>query len=221
MSYNFNFAVIWRQFDVILEALGLGLLLAAISLVIGTVIGLACGYVYRTANKPLQALVWSYVEFIRNVPLLLLIFFFYFGLPEIGIRMFDKYETFVITLSIYAGAYLTEVFRAGLTSVPERYVEAAKAIGLRPWQTQVYVVLPLTFRIVLPSLSNNFISLFKDTSLAAAIAIPELTFTARQINANTFRVMEAWLTASLLYLAVCYLIAILLRQVEKRYSVVR
>src|SRR3546814_454026 len=220
MSYNFNFAVIWRQFDVILEALGLGLLLAAISLVIGTVIGLACGYVYRTANKPLQALVWSYVEFIRNVPLLL-IFFFYFGLPEIGIRMFDKYETFVITLSIYAGAYLTEVFRAGLTSVPERYVEAAKAIGLRPWQTQVYVVLPLTFRIVLPSLSNNFISLFKDTSLAAAIAIPELTFTARQINANTFRVMEAWLTASLLYLAVCYLIAILLRQVEKRYSVVR
>src|SRR3546814_5715078 len=88
--------------------------------------------------------------------------------------------TFVNTLSIYAGAYLTEVFRAGLTSVPERYVEAAKAIGLRPWQTQVYVVLPLTFRIVLPSLSNNFISLFKDTSLAAAIAIPELTFRSEE-----------------------------------------
>src|SRR3546814_13039643 len=155
MSYNFNFAVIWRQFDVILEALGLGLLLAAISLVIGTVIGLACGYVYRTANKPLQALVWSYVEFIRNVPLLLLIFFFYFGLPEIGIRMFDKYETFVITLSLYAGAYLTEVFRAGLPSVPERYVEAAKAIGLRAWQPQVSVGLPLTFRTVLPALSKT------------------------------------------------------------------
>jgi len=74
---------------------------------------------------------------------------------------------------------------------------------------------------VLPSLSNNFISLFKDTSLAAAIAIPELTFTARQINANTFRVMEAWLTASLLYLAASYLIAVLLRQVEKRYSVIK
>jgi len=221
MSYNFNFAVIWRQYDVILQALGIGLLLAAISLVAGTVIGLVCGYAYRTSNRPLRLLVSSYVEFIRNVPLLLLIFFFYFGLPAIGIRTFDKYQSFVITLSIYAGAYLTEVFRAGLTSVPERYVEAAKAIGLRPWQTQLYVVLPLTFRIVLPSLSNNFISLFKDTSLAAAIAIPELTFTARQINANTFRVMEAWLTASVLYLAVCYLIAIALRQVEKRYSVVK
>lgn len=221
MSYNFNFAVIWRQYDVILQALGIGLLLAAISLVAGTVIGLVCGYAYRTSNRPLRLLVSSYVEFVRNVPLLLLIFFFYFGLPAIGIRMFDKYESFVITLSFYAGAYLTEVFRAGLTSVPERYVEAAKAIGLRPWQTQLYVVLPLTFRIVLPSLSNNFISLFKDTSLAAAIAIPELTFTARQINANTFRVMEAWLTASVLYLAVCYLIAIALRQVEKRYSVVK
>src|SRR3546814_16087147 len=106
MSYYFNFPVMWRLFDVTLEALALWWVLAAISLVIGTVLGLGCGYVYRTANKPLQALVWSYVEFIRNVPLLLLIFFFYFGLPEIGIRMFDKYETFVITLSIYAGAYL-------------------------------------------------------------------------------------------------------------------
>lgn len=83
------------------------------------------------------------------------------------------------------------------------------------------MVLPLTFRIVLPSLSNNLISLFKDTSLATAIAIPELTFTARQINANTYRVMEAWLTASLLYLATCYLIAIALRQIEKRYSVIK
>ncbi len=221
MSYNFNFAVIWRQFDVILEALGLGLLLAVISLLIGTVIGLACGYAYRTSSRPLRTAVSCYVEFIRNEPLLLLIFFFYFGLPAIGIRTFDKYESFVITLSIYAGAYLTEVFRAGLTSVPERYVEAAKALGLKPWQTQLYVVLPLTFRIVLPSLSNNLISLFKDTSLAAAIAIPELTFTARQINANTYRVMEAWLTASVLYLAASYLIAILLRQVEKRYSVVK
>jgi polar amino acid transport system permease protein len=221
MSYNFNFSVIWRQWDVLLGALGLGLLLALISLVIGTVIGLVCGYAFRTSNKPLRALVWSYVEFIRNVPLLLLIFFCYFGLPAVGIRIFDKYESFVITLSIYAGAYLTEVFRAGLTSVPERYGEAAKAIGLKPWQTQLYVVLPLTFRIVLPSLSNNFISLFKDTSLAAAIAIPELTFTARQINANTFRVMEAWIAASVLYLAACYVIAIALRRIEKRYSVVK
>ena len=221
MSYNFNFAVIWRQFDVMLWGLGLGLLLAVISLAIGTVIGLVCGYAFRTDNKTLRALVWGYVEFIRNEPLLLLVFFVYFGLPAIGIRFFDKYESFVLTLSVYAGAYLTEVFRAGLTSVPERYVEAAKALGLKPWQTQVYVVLPLTFRIVLPSLSNNLISLFKDTSLATAIAIPELTFTARQINANTYRVMEAWLTASLLYLATCYLIAIALRQIEKRYSVIR
>ena len=221
MSYNFNFSVIWRQLDIILEALALGLALAAISLVIGTLIGLVCGYAFRTNSRVLKGLVWTYVEFIRNVPLLLLIFFCYFGLPAVGIRVFDKYESFVITLSIYAGAYLTEVFRAGLTSVPERYVEAARAIGLKPWQTQLYVVLPLTFRIVLPSLSNNLISLFKDTSLATAIAIPELTFVARQINANTYRVMEAWLTASLLYLATCYLIAIALRQIEKRYSVVK
>ncbi len=77
------------------------------------------------------------------------------------------------------------------------------------------------FRITLPSISNNLISLFKDTSLAAAIAVPELTFTARQINANTFRVMEAWLTASGLYLVTCYAIALTLRAVERRYTSIR
>ena len=99
--------------------------------------------------------------------------------------------------------------------------EAAKAIGLRPWQRQRYVVLPVMFRICLPALSNNFISLFKDTSLAAAIAVPELTFYARQINVNTFRVIETWMVASILYLVVCYAIAFLLRQVERRYATIR
>lgn len=138
-----------------------------------------------------------------------------------GIYFLDKTESFILTLSIYAGAYLSEVFRSGLTSIPVRYVEAAKAIGLRPWQRQRYVVLPVMFRITLPALSNNLISLFKDTSLAAAIAIPELTFMTRQINANTFRVMESWLTASVLYLVTCYGIAWFLRRVERRYAVIR
>jgi polar amino acid transport system permease protein len=108
-----------------------------------------------------------------------------------------------------------------LASIPAQYLEAAKAIGLRPWQRQAYVVLPVMFRITLPAISNNLISLFKDTSLAAAIAVPELTFTARMINANTFRAIEAWLTASALYLVVSYAIAFVLRLVERRYAVIR
>ena len=221
MTYQFNFDVIFRNFDKMLAGLWLGLWLAALSLAIGVVIGLFAAYARQSRYAWLRGATWTYVEIIRNCPILLLIFFVYFGLPELGIFFLGKIESFVITLSIYAGAYLCEVFRAGLASMPVRYVEAAKAIGLRPVQRQVYVVLPVMFRITLPSLSNNLISLFKDTSLAAAIAIPELTFITRQINANTFRVMESWLTASALYLVTCYAIAWLLRRVERRYAVIR
>jgi His/Glu/Gln/Arg/opine family amino acid ABC transporter permease subunit len=221
IDYNFNFDPVWRDFDLLLTGLLLGLRLAFIALLIGSVIGLLCGYARVSRYAWLRALVWLYVEIIRNTPILLLIFFVFFGLPEFGIYALDKYQSFTLALAIYAGAYLAEVFRAGLSSIPGQYVEAAKAIGLRPWQRQRYVVLPVMFRICLPALSNNFISLFKDTSLAAAIAVPELTFYARQINVNTFRVIETWLVASILYLVVCYAIAFLLRQVERRYATIR
>jgi polar amino acid transport system permease protein len=221
IDYNFNFDPVWRDFDLLLAGLLLGLRLALVALLIGSVIGLLCGYARVSRHGWLRALVWLYVEIIRNTPILLLIFFVFFGLPEFGIYALDKYESFTLALAIYAGAYLAEVFRAGLSSIPSQYVEAAKAIGLRPWQRQRYVVLPVMFRICLPALSNNFISLFKDTSLAAAIAVPELTFYARQINVNTFRVIETWLVASILYLVVCYAIAFLLRQIERRYATIR
>lgn len=221
IQYYFDWSVIWRSWDRFMAALGLGLTLAVISLAAGTVIGLACAMARVYGPRWLSWPVWLYVEFIRNVPLLLLIFFVYFGLPELDISYLDKTQSFVLTLSLYAGAYMTEVFRAGLASIPRQYMEAAKAIGMRPWQRQRYVIMPVMFRITLPAFSNNLISLFKDTSLAAAIAVPELTFVARQINANTFRVMESWLTASALYLITCYVIATALRLLERRYASIR
>lgn len=221
MDYYFNFAVVWRNFDKLTEGLLLGLAMAAISLAVGCIIGLLFAYA-RIARAPwVRAIGWTYVEILRNTPILLLVFFVFFGLPELGIRSLDKVESFVFSLSIYAGAYLTEVFRAGLASVPKAYVEAAKAIGLSGWKRQRYVVLPITLRYVLPSLGSNLISLFKDTSIAAAIAVPELTFHARQINVQSFRVIETWSVASGMYLVTCLAIAWLLRRIERRYAVVR
>ena len=114
-----------------------------------------------------------------------------------------------------------EIFRAGIGSVPRNYLEAGMALGLTRWQRFRYITLPVTLRITLPSLSNNFISLFKDTSLASAIAVPELTWGAMWINVNTFRVLESWTIAGLLYLGACYLIALGLRRIERRYAVIR
>ena len=158
---------------------------------------------------------------IRNIPLLLIIYFVFYGLGIMGFYFLNNVWSFVLALSLYSGAYLTEVFRAGVISVPEGLIEAAKAIGLTPQKTMRFVTLPMTFRIVLPSLSNSFISLFKDTSLAAAISVPELTYGAMVINTNTWRILEVYTTVAVMYLITCYLLAGLLRLLERRYAMVR
>lgn len=220
MDYSLNFAVVWRSFDLLLAGLGLGLVLAVMSILIGCAIGLVAAFAMLSKVPLARGLASGYVTAIRNTPILVLIFFTYFALPQLGLRI-DKIESFVLTLSIYAGAYLTEVFRGGLLALPAGLREAGLAIGLSERQIKAYIVVPIMLRNVLPSLSNNFISLFKDTSLAAAIAVPELTFYARQINVNSFRVIETWLVASCLYVAACYLIAFGLRGLERRLAIPR
>lgn len=220
MGYTLNFAVVWRNFDRLLEGLALSLGLAVLSILIGAAIGLAVAFAliskYRAASWPATA----YVTLIRNLPILVLVLFAYFALPQMGVRL-DKIESFVAVLAIYSGAYLAEVFRAGLLSIPKGLTEAGLAIGLTPMQIRTTIIAPLMLRNVLPSMSSTIISLFKDTSLAAAIAVPELTFEARKINVESFRVIETWIVASALYVATCALIAALMRQVERRLALPR
>jgi polar amino acid transport system permease protein len=132
-----------------------------------------------------------------------------------------KLESFVATLAVYSTAYLAEVFRAGLLTIPVGLTEAGLAIGLTHGQIRRSIIIPLMLRNALPSLSSTLISLFKDTSLAATISIPELTFEARKINVETFRVIETWMVASMLYVATCSLVAALLRVVERRLAIPR
>ena len=221
LRYNFNWPVIWRNSDKLYDGLALGLAIAVVALLIGCVIGITLAVCRNSRSPILRWPATAFVELLRNSPLLVLVFYIYFGLPELGFRAFNNIESFTATLAIYGGAYLTEVFRGGLQAIPTAYIEAGKAIGLSRWQRLRYVVLPVLFRIVLPSLSSALISLFKDTALAAAIGVPELTYGARWINVNTFQVLETWTAATVLYLVACYTIAIGLRQVERRYAMVR
>ena len=216
MGYTLNFGAVQRGFDLLLWGLGLGLAMGLVALVAGSLIGTiaACGAIY--GGRTVRLIVAAYIGLVRNVPILVLALFAYFGLPEFGIR-FDKVATFAIVLSIYAGAYLAETFRSAITVIPKGTVEAARAIGLTAPGIALWVVLPIAIRNALPSLGNNFISLFKDTSIAAVIAVPELTFQARKINNESFRVVEVWLTASLLYVATCGLLAAGLRRLERTF----
>jgi len=220
MGYTLNFAAVWRSFDQLLEGLLLSLGLAFISILIGAVIGLLVAFALIAKSGWIQRPAATYVTIIRNLPILVLVLFAYFALPQMGVRL-GKIESFVAVLSIYSGAYLAEVFRAGLISIPRGLTEAGLAIGLTPMQIRVSIIVPLMLRNVLPSLSSTVISLFKDTSLAAAIAVPELTFEARKINVETFRVIETWIVASGLYVATCSVLAALMRMVERRLAVPR
>lgn len=220
MGYTLNFSPIWRNFDQLLGGLLLSLELAVVALLIGCVIGLVAAFALTGRNAWLKRLASAYVTIIRNLPILVLILFAYFALPQMGLRL-DKISSFIGTLAIYSGAYLAEVFRAGLLAIPQGLKEAGLAIGLTPGQIRRSIILPLMFRNVLPSLSSTLISLFKDTSLAAAIAVPELTFEARKINVESFRVVETWMVASGLYVVTCSILAAFMRHIERRLAVVR
>lgn len=220
MNYTFNFAPVWRNFDLLLSGLLLGLGLAVLSILIGSVVGLVAAFVLNGRATPVRALATGYVAAIRNTPILVLILFAYFALPQLGLRL-GKIESFVAVLALYSGAYLAEVFRGALLAVPKGLREAGLAIGLTEGAVRVLIILPVMLRNALPALGSTFISLFKDTSLAAAIAVPELTFYARKINNESFRVIETWLVTSLLYVATCMVLAALLRLLEQRLTVPR
>ena len=221
MGYHLNFTLIWRHFDKLWSGLILSLELAVLSIVIGCAIGLALSVVYVSGNRAVRGAIAAYVEVIRNIPLLLLVYLVFYGLPTVVDLAYSNTTSFVATLSIYAGAYLVEVFRSGLDAVPRGLIDAGRSIGLTPGQRLVHVRLPTMLRIVLPALSNTFVSLFKDTSVASVIAVPELTYGAQWINFNTFRIMEVYLVVTGLYLVTGYAILIGLRLLERRFAVAR
>ena len=219
MLYHLNFGLIWRYFDKLSWGLLLSFELAIASIAIGVVIGLGLALLYEWGGRTTRSLVGVYVEFIRNVPLLLLVYLVFYGIPTVVDLRYDATTSFVATLSVYSGAYLVEVFRAGLAAVPRGLIDAGKAIGLTPLQRFSHVRLPTIFRIVLPALSNTFVSLFKDTSVASVLAVPELTYGAQWINFNTFRIVEVYSIVTPMYLVSGYIILSALRQLERRFAV--
>jgi polar amino acid transport system permease protein len=221
MTYHINYNFVWQYFDKFYLGLLLGIELAVISILIGALIGFGLALTYVDGPRWSRRLVTAYVEFIRNQPLLLLVYFVFYGLPTVGGFKYGNVTSFIITLSIYSAAYLAEIFRTGLDAVPRGLQDAGKAIGLTPWQRLLYIRLPSMFRVTLPALGNEFVSLFKDTSVAYVIAVPELTYAANWMSTNKFRIIEGYSVAAPMYLVTCYVIFGALYLLERRYAVRR
>lgn len=219
MHYHFSFGLIWQHFGRLGWGLLLSLELSVLAAAIGTVLGLSMATAHVSGGRLVRTAVAVYVECIRNVPLLLLVYLVFYGIPSVVDLQYSAITSFVATLSLYYAAYLVEVFRAGLLAVSGGLLDAGKAIGLTAPQRFFSVRLPVMFRIVLPSLSNTFVSLFKDTSVASVLAVPELTYGAQWINTNTFRVIEVYIIVTPMYVLTGYVILWILRRIERTFAI--
>ncbi len=213
--------VVWDRLGDFAAGIGLAVEMTVLSMLCGSLLGFVLALARTTRVAVLHWVVGIYVGIFRNIPVLLLIYFVYYGIPTVWsgyVNLSDNKTSVIVALSLLYAAYLAEVFRAGIQSVGVRYLEGARALGLRQSQIVRYITLPIMFRIVLPSLSSTFISLFKDTSLASAVSVTEITFVGNQIQTDTFRTVEAWTAVAVIYLVGTYLLAIVLRQAERRMA---
>jgi len=192
--------------------------MAVIAIALGTLIGLVVAFSYFSKNRFIRGLASWYVTIIRNIPLMIVVLFIYFGLADVGLT-FPEIPSFVFALTVYAGAYIAEVFRGGLQAMHKGLDEAGMALGMSYGQIVAFIKIPILFRTVMPALGSNYISLFKDGSIATVIAVPELTFQTRRINLESFRTLEAWTFTAALYIIVVFIFAGLLRQVERKVRI--
>jgi len=214
VDYYFRFGVIWANFDKLLFGLALGLALAVVAILAGTVIGMVCAFAATGRNRLIKSAVGVYVSAIRNTPILVIVLLVFFALPQLGVRL-DKYQSFAASLAVYAGAYLTEVFRAGLNGVPLGVIDAGRAIWLTGLQVAAYVTFPIMMRNSLPAMGTTFISLFKDTSLASVVTVQELMFSGQIIAARNFQYFTVYTLTAILYFSVGYPAAIFVRWLER------
>lgn len=199
MTYNFRFADVWRNFDVLLDGALLTLQLSALTMLFGLLLGIL-GAAFKTGGiRWLRWIATVYVETIRNTPLLVQLFIIFFGLPSLGLRL-SAWEAAVIGLSVNVGAYITEIVRAGIEAVPKSQIEAGYALGLSPVQVFRYVVIFPALKTIYPALASQFVLLLIATSIVSQISTEELFHMGGFLESRTFRSFEIYLVVTGMYL---------------------
>jgi len=210
-------AIIIDSLPSLLKATLMTILLAAISIVIALIIGFFTAIVRIVKVRILNGIASTYISIIRGTPLLVQIFVIYYGLPQIGIAL-DPISSGILALSLNAGAYLSESFRASILAVDNGQMEAAMSMGMTYSQALKRIILPQSMRIAIPTLSNTFIVLIKDTSLVSVITVTELLQMSSLIIAKTFEPLTIYLTAAAIYWVLITFFTTLLNRLEIKTS---
>jgi len=206
---------------VLLEGLGLTVYLAVVSLALATVIGLISGLMTLSHRVWLYGPARFYVNLIRGTPLLVQILFIYFGLPAVMNVKLSPMVAGVIAISFHIGAYVSEVFRAGIESVDKGQTEAGRSLGMTHTQTMRKIIIPQAVRSMIPPMMNQFIMGVKDTSLLAVIGVAELTQRGQSIYAVNYRAFEILTLVALIYFILTYTLYRLSRVVERKFGAMR
>lgn len=213
MSYEFSFPYIWGATPDLFQGLWMTLLVSLVSIAISVVLGTVCACLRLFKVPVLSQIATAYVHFMRSTPLLVQLYFIFYGLALLGLGL-GGFWSGVLALSLWGGAYNTENVRGGLAAVPKGLQEAALSLGLRPALYLRLVALPIGLRVCIPAMLNTSVSVLKNSSYLQAIGVAELTFVAMNRVAMDFRTLEMFLAIGLIYLTIVLLLSAAVRRLE-------
>jgi len=212
-----DFSILVENMDMYLEGFKNTVMASIIALIGSFLLGTLIAVLRIAPLKPLNWLGTVYVEFVRNIPLLIIVFFFYIGLPSLGLRI-DGFTAGTLGLVIYTAAFIAEAIRAGILSVPKGQMEAARSSGLSYNQTMRLIILPQAFKIVIPPLGNQFINLVKNSSILSVVAGLDIMYHGDLISSNTFVVFDVYIFVAMFYLILTIPLSIGVGYLEKRLA---
>jgi polar amino acid transport system permease protein len=210
-----GFIAEWGPF--IVTGAGLTVLVSGVSIVFATILALVGAMGRLSRNAFVNGLASLYVSLVRGTPLIVQIYFIYLALPQVGIVL-PAIPAGIIALSFNYGAYMTEVFRAGIQAIPRGQREAAQALGMPERQVMRRIVLPQAFRIVIPAIGNDFVAMLKDSSLVSILAVEELLFRSQLVGRQNFRSLEALIIAAAIYWILTILFSYVQQRLERRMA---
>ncbi|ODT15294.1 MAG: polar amino acid ABC transporter permease [Kaistia sp. SCN 65-12] len=211
-----SFIDVLHSWPGLLSGLGMTVVLTLISCLLGVILGTLCAWASQKGPKPLRWFIRGYVEFFRNTPFLGQIFFIFFGLPALGLRM-DPFTAALVALTINLTAYACEIVRAGIEATPAGQFEAASSLGLKPAQVFFLVIIPPALQRVWPAMTSQLVIILLASALCSQISVAELSYEANMIASRTFRNFEAYIVVTLIYLGLAISFRALLSWIGRRF----
>jgi len=224
---SLNFSFLSRYWFLFVDGTRTTLMLSLMTVLLGTLIGIVISLMRLGRFRASRWFAQAYIEFVRGTPMLVQIFFIFYALPQLGLRIpevplfgpdFPRYVSGIIALSLNSGAYIAEIIRAGIQSVDKGQTEAARSLGTPQLMTMRYIILPQAFRNILPALGNEFVTIIKESSIVSVIGIGELMYKTSTAYGNSFRYFESLIICALIYFVLTFTTSRLIALMERRMS---